>query len=382
MPERLIFTLGSMRKMEINRRDLLSQSAAIAGLLSIPGASLLAMNQAGLLVSAFSNNTDQHFIGVLSKQGELIYQLSVQSRGHAACISQDGNLAIFFARRPRRWMISLDIRTGKIVGETGSVEGRHFFGHGVMSHDNAVVFASENDYQNNQGVIGIYDVKNGLKRIDEIPSFGLGPHEIALLADGKTLVVGNGGIETHPDYGRRKLNLDSMSPSLSYIDLSTGKEMARYLPPHHQLSLRHLCVNQNDQVIIGAQFQGDKREDYPLVFSHKGEDQLQALSAQPLPNQRYLKQYIASVSLTADGRFAITSSPKGDRVSVWDLKKLRWLRDVSVPDVGGVFMAGARGQIMLSSGNGKIYLLDPEIGELKIIQEHAMKQWDNHLRGI
>jgi len=371
-----------MRMMEINRRQLLSHSAASMGLWALPGVSLFAAKKASFLLSAFTNQNDQHFIGVINIKGELVHYVQLPSRGHSTCISKDGNVAIFFARRPRRWMICLDLRTLKVVAQKQSIEHRHFFGHGVVSHDNALVFASENDFKNNQGVIGVYDLKNNFKRIDEISSYGIGPHEIALLSDGKTLVVANGGIETHPDSGRQKLNLESMSPSLSYIDLSTGKERGRYQPPHHQLSLRHLSVSQDDQVIVGAQFQGDKREDHPLVFSHQGEGRLQVLSGQPLSNQRHLKHYIASVSLSGEGHYAITTSPKGDRVSVWDIKKNTWLRDVSVQDVGGVFMANTKGELMLSSGNGRLYSLEPEVGGVKIVQDHGAIHWDNHLKGM
>ena len=44
------------------------------------------------------------------------------------------------------------------------------------------------------------------------------PHEAILLADGKTLAVANGGIETHIETGREKLNLDFMQPSLALVE--------------------------------------------------------------------------------------------------------------------------------------------------------------------
>ena len=44
-------------------------------------------------------------------------------------------------------------------------------------------------------------------RVGEFPTHGVGPHELLLLGDGRTLAVANGGIETHPDFGRAKLNI-------------------------------------------------------------------------------------------------------------------------------------------------------------------------------
>ncbi len=56
-------------------------------------------------------------------------------------------------------------------------------------------------------MVGVYDATDGFTRIGEFPTFGVGPHELLLLGDGDTIAVANGGIETHPDFGRAKLNL-------------------------------------------------------------------------------------------------------------------------------------------------------------------------------
>ena len=75
--------------------------------------------------------------------------------------------------------------------------------------------------------------------------------------------------KTHPDFERRKLNLPSMAPNLAYIDARSGRLLERVVPPHHQLSLRHLALTPDDTVIVGAQYQGAETDDHPLVFAHK-----------------------------------------------------------------------------------------------------------------
>ena len=94
-----------------------------------------------------------------------------------------------------------------------SVAGRHFFGHGVFSPDGALLYATENDFENAAGMIGIYDARANFERIGEFPTHGVGPHELLLLDDGRTIAIANGGIETHPDFGRAKLNIPTMKPS-------------------------------------------------------------------------------------------------------------------------------------------------------------------------
>ena len=59
------------------------------------------------------------------------------------------------------------------------------------------------------------DATDDYRQVGELPAHGVGPHEVVLMPDGKTLAVANGGIRTHPDRDRVPLNLDSMQPSLT-----------------------------------------------------------------------------------------------------------------------------------------------------------------------
>ncbi|PAX95204.1 Tat pathway signal protein, partial [Bordetella pertussis] len=42
-------------------------------------------------------------------------------------------------------------------------------------------------------------------KLELFDTAGIGPHEALLLPDGKTVCVANGGILTHPDYGKLEL---------------------------------------------------------------------------------------------------------------------------------------------------------------------------------
>ena len=44
---------------------------------------------------------------------------------------------------------------------------RHFYGHGVFASDGHLLFTTENDFAAEAGVIGIWDVTGGFKRIGE-----------------------------------------------------------------------------------------------------------------------------------------------------------------------------------------------------------------------
>lgn len=53
-------------------------------------------------------------------------------------------------------------------------------------------------------MIGVYDVTHHYQKVAEWSGFGIGPHEVILMADGR-LVVGVGGVHT---FGREPLNLE------------------------------------------------------------------------------------------------------------------------------------------------------------------------------
>ena len=70
-----------------------------------------------------------------------------------------------------------------------SKSDRHFFGHGVFSAAGRPLYATENDYERAAGVIGVRDATDSYRQIGEFPAHGMEPHDIALLSDGRTMVM-------------------------------------------------------------------------------------------------------------------------------------------------------------------------------------------------
>ena len=90
---------------------------------------------------------------------------------------------------------------------------RHFYGHGVYCDKTKFLYVTENNYNfddERSGIISIYDPFKNYKRIGELKSNGIGPHEIKINKKGH-LLIANGGVLTHPDYPRIKLNLYDMA---------------------------------------------------------------------------------------------------------------------------------------------------------------------------
>ncbi|UXN75241.1 DUF1513 domain-containing protein [Devosia sp. A8/3-2] len=88
-----------------------------------------------------------------------------------------------------------------------------------------------------------------------------------LMPDGVTFVIANGGIETHPDYGRAELNLDTMDPSVAFVDRRDGHLVGqlRLESGLHQLSIRHMAIDARSRVWFGCQYRGAPSDSPQLV---------------------------------------------------------------------------------------------------------------------
>ncbi len=195
-------------------------------------------------------------------------------------------------------------------------------------------------------------------------------------------MVANGGILTHPDRGRDKLNLDSMRPSLAYIDLHSGELLEQVEPPAelHQLSIRHLDVNADGKVVIALQYQGAKYDDVPLVAMHQRGQALQLLRAPDNVN-RAMKQYCGSARFDASGRYAAISSPRGDLVTFWDSRDGQYLGQCKTRDGCGLAATRLPGEFLISTGSGRLYRFDMASQKRQRIKLDANLSvaWDNHM---
>ncbi|TIW80484.1 MAG: DUF1513 domain-containing protein, partial [Mesorhizobium sp.] len=207
-----------------------------------------------------------------------------------------------------------------------SIAGRHFFGHGVFSPDGALLYATENDFDNAAGVVGVYDAKAGFSRVGEFPTYGMGPHELLLLGDGRTLAIANGGIETHPDYGRAELNIATMKPSYTLVDRITGDLIEKHeLPPAlHQLSIRHMDRDHRGPAT-----------DRPALVGRAARGKELELVEMPQDVLSGFRNYIGSVAANAvTGTIAVTS-PEGNSLAVIDAASGRVVATRSLVEVCG-----------------------------------------------
>ena len=364
-----------MRSMEIDRRAVLMGGAAAGLSLLVPIAGRADMRPAYV---AARREADGSFAAiVLDDSGAVLFHEALDGRGHDIALSPDRRLAVYFARRPGRFALVVDLEKQIRQLAFTPPPGHHFYGHGFFSADGRLLYATENGADDDVGVLGIYDVAAGFVRIGSHSTGGIGPHEALIMPDGRTVVVANGGMQTHPDDERLVLNLATMEPSLSYIDLATGDLIDRVglSADLHQVSLRHMGIDGEGAVWIGGQYQGPPTDEVPLVVRHRRGADPVPLSAPPSVYGS-LRQYVGSVSPNADGSLIATTSPRGGVVIEWDARTGNIVSERRLADVCGVAPEGGGEGFIVSDGFGQIY------DEDGLRQSYPATAWDNHLRRV
>ena len=311
---------------------------------------------------------------VVDGDGALLFTEVLQGRGHGAAIAPDRRTAVAFARRPGRFALAIDLERRQRPVSFAPPLGRLFYGHGFFAADGKLLLATENDFENERGVIGLYDSADGFRRVGELETGGIGPHEAILMNDGQTIAVANGGIATHPDYPRQKLNLATMEPRLTYLDVRTGDIIDTAALPalQHQLSIRHLC-DVGGTIWFGGQYEGPATDTIALVGSHAPGRDIRLAEA---PDKVWagMNQYVGSVAANREGSRVATTSPRGGSLLIWDTNSRVLVERHAIGDACGVAASGDG--FMVSDGGGTLRR------DGTPASTDAGISWDNHLSAI
>ena len=373
--------------VSVSRRAALSAIAGGLGWPLLPGVVHAGASRRLFLSSRGLNAKDKGGFRVsgFDGAGRVVFDIPTPGRGHVLAVHPRMSLAILFARAPGTFARAIDFSRGTLVASFETPDDRHFFGHGVFSPDGRLLYATENDFANKRGVVGVYDVAAGFRRLGEMPSGGIGPHELRLAGDGNTLVICNGGILTHPSLPRVKLNRDTMEPSLVYQDRRDGRQIDELGLPKslHQLSIRHLSISPTGVVAFGMQYAGPKTDLVPLVGVHEPGRPLRLISG-PERILRAMKNYCGSVEFDATGSVLATSSPYGGILAFWEAESGRFLNSVNIPAVCGVTATPGLGKFVATSLVGSVVAIDSTTGRSRKITGGSIEAsgWDNHLVAV
>lgn len=362
----------------IGRRRFLVLAGAVAAIPSLRR-SVHARSDDSLCYMTCAGDRSGRFFAVgLDSDGAGRFAIALPARGHGLALSPAHVECVVFGRRPGSFAAVVDLAERAASRWIQPAPGRSFYGHGTFSADGMLLYATEHDDATGQGAIGVYDASRLYERIGELAAGGIGPHDVRLTPDGRTLVVAVGGILS--DKARDKLNIATMDPSVAYLDAQSGRLIEQLRPPPewHKLSIRHLDITASGMVALAMQYEGDAGEPVPLVALHSRGGPLEFLRAAD-DAERALKHYTGSVAFDSTGTVVAATSPRGNVVALWGVTSRAYLGAVSATDVCGI--ASYEDGFVATGGDGvsRAVSFPAEYPEIEALAVSHDMQWDNHL---
>lgn len=378
--------MSTRRRGYLTRRSFLVAGGAslLAAVPLVRAARGVARRRDEVFLSASDDAAGRHFITACDVHGSELFSIEVETRCHGVALhASHPDRAIVVARRPGTLAYDVDLRSGAIRRKLESAADRHFYGHAVFSRDGRVLFTSENDVPRSQGVIAVRDADD-LRVLAEIPTYGVGPHEILALPDGNTLAIANGGLVTDLADGkqrRRDLNIPEMDPSLAFVDVRDGRLLEQARPDDHFASVRHLALAPDGTIAVAMQYEGPETNPYPVLGFHRGGSAIESVSA-PRELRVRMQRYAASVCVAPTGVAAVTC-PRGDTVALFGASTGALVASHVIRDAGGVTTTDGGTRFLVTTGLGEVYELDARTGaQASHPTRLAAVHWDNHAATI
>lgn len=339
-----------------------------------------------MFISAYSDALGQYGIATINNNGEIIQQHELPSRGHSFATNPASKQIYAISRRPENTIDVLN-PNGSLLTRIYSKDNRHFYGHAACSVDGRFLYTSENNLDDGSGVIGVRDTLSDFSLVNEFSSYGIGPHSIQRSPCNQFLIVANGGIQTHPNTGRKRLNKKTMSPSLVFIHIATGAlHRKAQLPEENRLnSIRHFTVNKKNDVFIALQNQGDfSSQEVLLAQYHYNNNTLLEI---PIPHtiQPLLKGYLGDIILDESQQTLAATSPRGDNILFYDIAEKKLWSETFI-DTCGLQAYHEKNTFIISNGQGviRLYHIDTrtQTSQKMPLLLHANMKWDNHIVAI
>jgi uncharacterized protein len=309
----------------------------------------------------------------LDDKGNALWRRDLGYRAHDVIADPARRICAVVGRKPGPMVTLCDLSTGASLRSIDPLPNCTFDGHAVFSADGGIIYTTQSEGRAQFGHIAIYDVAAGVLQ-GSFSTHGIEPHELLWSADGRQLIVGNGGIvDRHAT--------DPIHSSLVRIDAATGKCLAKTVLDEdlETLSLRHLARLRDGRVVFGAQDQDPATDLRPLVGIIDDAGGVEFLDM-PTDIHRRTAGYIGSVAVDRSGAVICATAPRGGLAAFWS-DDGRYLGAVDLADTCGVAGGLSDGTFLLTSGHGYRRLVSLHEGVITVASAQSPDplQWDNHL---
>lgn len=354
----------------MNRRHFLYSSSLLC--LTPVAASLSACSRPidknqDVIVGGYSETDDRgtrlNKYGVLLVQPKsngynIISDFSVPYEVHLATLFPDKKNILVCSRKPNSSLLKFDVN-GNIVAELKPLKNQHFEGHGIFSLDEQYIFVTASDYAKGQGRLLKLNSQD-LSLVEDFESGGIGPHELIWQSD-STIAIANTGVKTHPDTGRKILNLSSIQSSIVLFDIQTKEIVHHWQIPKPGLCARHLDRMDNGDLVIGCQYK--KKDQRPPCIAFANMEKGLVFAEPHNENLHWnMKGYTASIKAIPASNRAIITNPQGHLLTQWQTDGTRELKSRLTDQANIEFNKGLK-----ISRDAKKAWLSVGAGELKSI---------------
>lgn len=272
--------------------------------------------------------------------------------GHGLAVDPNAHqrAVVFEKKGPGCCEVDLVKRT--VTATIRSPKHRHFYGHGAYSRDGKLLYATETDIRDGRGLITVRDAKTK-KELGELPTGGMNPHDCQMIDGGKVLAVTNGGGKVGND---SKLSM----PSVTFVELASGKVMERFEIADKKFNTGHLIVTKDRRVItVSAPREGLPNDDLGAVsFQSKSMSRLQLARAPAKVAKRMIGEALSIVIDDKNGVVGVTH-PAGSLVTFWKLDSGRFVKHLDVERPRGITKTLDHKFLIVTFGEGNLGLVDP-----------------------
>ena len=338
------------------------------------------LNQYGVLaVQALDENKHS------SDNYQIISDFNVPDEVHLATLYPDGKSILVCSRKPNASLLKYSL-SGELIAELKPLPNQHFEGHCIFSADEKFIYATASDFQqtaaDKQGRLLILN-SSDLSIISDHSSGGIGPHELVWQSE-SLIAIANTGVITHPDSGRKILNIDNIQSNVALYNTTSKKIDYHWEVPLQGLSARHLDRIQDGTLIIGCQYKKQDKRPPCIAFAQIGK----SLSFADIKNESFhwqMQGYTASIKAIPNSNKALITNPRGHFLSQWEhsdsVTDNQLLKNEPIEFNKGLKLSTDGKKAWLSQGAGELRVWNTQTEQLnttRIILKPNI-WWANHL---
>jgi len=231
-----------------------------------------------------------------------------------------------------------DLESMALLETISPVKDRHFYGHGVCSLDDQLLYTTETS-RSGEGAIGIRET-GSLRYIGDFPSFGTHPHDCHLLDNGTVLAVSNGGNDQS----------SGIRGSICYIDIETRRLLDRIEMPDDRFNTGHFFPLDNHRSIVVSAPRRGLGDDHLGAISLQGNTDFLDLVSAPLNVVGNMFGEALSVLAIPSADLFIVTHPTPGMVTFWHLSSVTLAKRMDLPRARGLVLSKNKNAVWISFG--------------------------------